>query len=180
MQKGGAAAEDRESPVRVTIVVAVAENGVIGRDNALPWHLPEDLRRFKTLTWGKPVIMGRLTHESIGRPLPGRRNIVLSRDAGYTARGCETAQSLDDALGGLSGEVMVIGGAGVYREALPRAERIEMTRVHRSFDGDTKFPELDRAEWREAECIRHPPSDGRNYAISFVRLERSGTAATVR
>lgn len=105
-QPSGPLADDEAKLARVTIIVAVAENGVVGRNNVLPWRLPEDLRRFKALTLGKPVIMGRLIHESMGRPLPGRRNIVLSRDAGYPAPGCETARSLDEALAKLSGEVM--------------------------------------------------------------------------
>ena len=135
----------------LTLVVARADNGVIGRDGQLPWHLPEDLKRFRRLTLGKPVVMGRRTYDSIGKPLPGRRNIVLTRQLGWRADGVETAVTLDDALALAADtpEVAIIGGATVYAEALPRADRIELTEVHAAPAGDTFFPPLDPARWRE-------------------------------
>lgn len=143
----------------LSLIVAAAENGCIGRGGDLPWHIPEDLRHFKRLTMGRPVVMGRKTWESIekrlGGPLPGRENIVLSR----------SGLSLDDALAGREGEVFVIGGAQIYALALPRADRIYLTRVHRSVKGDTFFPELDATQW--AETAR----DDRD-GFSFLTLER--------
>ena len=138
-----------EVGVRLTLVVAASDNHVIGREGGLPWHIPEDLKRFRQLTWGKPVLMGRRTFEAIGRPLPGRRNIVISRQPGLEIEGCEMAATVDDALALVSGqpEVMVIGGGEIYRALLPRADCIEMTRVHDNVEGDTCFPELDPKEW---------------------------------
>jgi len=139
---------------RISLIVAMARNRVIGRDGALPWHLPEDLRHFRELTMGKPIVMGRLTHESIGRPLPGRDNIVVSRNREWSVPGCEVVGSLDAALeraallAGADGEVMIIGGARIYAAALPRAERIYLTRVEDDIDGDTRFPELDTGVWQ--------------------------------
>ena len=126
----------------LSVIVAVADNGVIGRDNALPWHLPEDLRYFKRVTLGKPIVMGRRTFESIGRPLPGRTNIVISRDPGFAAVGIEVAASLDAALQLASGaaEVVVIGGAEIYRLAIPRADRLYVTEVHTEPAGDALLP----------------------------------------
>jgi dihydrofolate reductase len=148
--------------MRVSLIVAMAENGVIGRDGDLPWRISEDLKRFKEITMGKPIVMGRKTWESIGRPLPGRPHIVISRDPAYEvvgAEGVDVVASLEAALaraGELikSGaveidEVMIIGGAEIYRLALGRADRIYLTEVHRDIEGDTVFPDFDRAEWRE-------------------------------
>lgn len=160
----------------ISLVAAVADNGVIGAEGKMPWHLPADLAHFKQLTLGKPVLMGRLTWESIGRPLPGRRNLVLSRDPGWRADGADRVGSLDEALRATcesgAGELMVIGGAEVYRQALPRAARIYMTRVHAEPWGDTLFPELDPDAWQEVSR-RERLSDGRNsWDLTFVTLER--------
>jgi len=164
--------------VRVALVVAVAENGVIGRAGDLPWRLREDLRRFRRLTAGHVVIVGRRTQESImrrlGGPLPGRRTIVLSRQAGYRLPGCETAQTLDGALQLARGEeeIYVIGGAEVYREALPRSDRIYLTRVHAEVDGDTFFPSLNPEEWRVTPIGHHPKDPENEYDCTFELLER--------
>ncbi len=166
----------------LSLIVAAAANDVIGVDNRLPWHLPEDLRRFRAITIGKPIVMGRRTHESIGRALPGRRNIVLSRKAGYAAEGCEVAGGLDDALALVeeTEEVMVIGGAALYRESLPVARRIYLTRLHRAFEGDTRFPSLDNADWRAVEREDFPAADGREFGYSYLTLERRAAAPTAR
>ena len=158
---------------RVTLVVAVADNGVIGRDGTLPWRLPDDLKRFKQTTLGKPVLMGRKTWDSIGRPLPGRRNIILSTRPGFTAAGADVFPTLDAALHACAGEpeVMVIGGAEIYRVALPLATRIHLTRVHAAPEGDT-FLELPLDGWRELSREDHPADDRHAHPFSFVTLER--------
>ncbi len=157
----------------VSLIVAVAANGVIGRDGHLPWRIPTDLRFFKEKTMGKPVVMGRKTFQSIGRALPGRRNIVLTRDARFTANDVLVAHDLDEALASVSeaGEVMIIGGAEVYLLALPRADRIYLTKVKLDADGDTYFPTLDYRAWSETACEDHP-AEGDAPAFSFVTLER--------
>ncbi len=162
----------------ISFVVARADNGVIGRDNALPWHLPADLKHFKRLTVGKPVVMGRKTFESIGKPLPGRHNIVLTRDAGWRAEGVTVVANLAEAVAaaGLdpktrAEEVMIIGGAAVYAEALPIATRVYLTEVHAAPEGDTSLPPFDPARWRETAREDHPAEEGRP-AYSFVTLER--------
>ena len=136
----------------ISLVVAAATNGVIGRDGALPWRLSDDLRRFKVLTMGKPIVMGRLTHESIGVPLPGRQNIVITRDADYVAEGCDVVMSPDAALeaAGSADEIMIIGGEQIYKEFLPMADRVYMTRVAAAVDGDARFPELAATEWSQS------------------------------
>lgn len=158
----------------LSLIVAMDEDRVIGRDGAMPWHLPADLKHFKETTLGKPVIMGRKTFESIGRALPGRRNIVLSRNPEYGAEGCETVASLEDALALCAGadEVMVIGGEKVFAETLPLADRIYLTRVHGHFHGDTRFPAFDHDEWEVAH-IHNRPADERNpYPLTFIELHR--------
>jgi dihydrofolate reductase len=148
---------------RLALVVAVAENGVIGNANKLPWHLPADLKHFKAITWGKPVIMGRKTFQSIGRPLPGRDNIVISRSRRWDAGGVTVVPDLDTALAVAeraaaarqADEIMVIGGAQIYALTLPRADRIYYTKVHLSPAGDTLFPELDPVIWRETSREHH-------------------------
>lgn len=164
----------RESNVKLTIVVAASANNVIGWQGSLPWHLPEDLRRFRRLTWGKPLLMGRRTFEAIDRPLPGRRNIVISRRPGLEIEGCDVAATVDDALALVAAdpEVMVIGGGEIYRALLPRTDCIEMTRVHVEVEGDTFFPELDPDEWRMAASEEHPAGEGRPVGFTFQRLER--------
>lgn len=156
----------------VSLIAAMAENRAIGRDNALPWHLPADMRRFVSLTRGKPIIMGRHSHEAIGRALPERCNIVLSRDRIFQAPGCTVVHDIRSALAAAAGaeEVMVIGGEQIYRLFLPRADRIYLTVVHASFTGDAFFPELDASEWMEA-CRQERQADSRNpYALTFLTL----------
>lgn len=158
----------------ISLIVAAAHDGVIGREGGMPWHLPADLRHFKALTLGKPVLMGRKTLQSIGRPLPGRRNIVISRDQGFRPHGVETARSLDEAIrmaGEGCGEIMVIGGGEIYRAALPLARRIYLTEIDMAVTGDTHFPDLPRPLWREAARQDFPAADGRP-GYSFVLLER--------
>jgi dihydrofolate reductase len=158
----------------LSLIVAVADNGVIGRGGALPWHLPDDLAHFRRTTLGKPVIMGRRTFVSIGRPLPGRQNVVLSRDPEFRARGCLVARNLDEALGlhSTAPEQIVIGGASLYEEALPRAQRIYLTRVHASPPGDVYFPKLDPGEWGESLVSRHESDARHAHAFSIYLLVR--------
>jgi dihydrofolate reductase len=156
----------------VTLVLAMAENGVIGKDGAIPWRIADDLRRFKRLTVGKTVVMGRKTWDSLPRkPLPDRGNIVVTRQADWAADGAVRASSLDEALtkAGSAAEVMVIGGGEIYREALRRADRIELTKVHRAFDGDARFA-FDENDWRETAREDHATPDG--LAYSYVTLVR--------
>ncbi len=165
--------------MRLTLVVAAAENGVIGRDGALPWHLPADLKHFKRSTLGKPILMGRKTHQSIGRALPGRLNLVLTRQQDYAAPGCELVHSLDEAVARAerdgAGELMIIGGAGLYREALPRAERILLTRVHGAFEGDTRLPAFSPVDWYEVSRSRREADAANPVAMSFIELVRRRT-----
>lgn len=156
----------------IFLVVAVAANGVIGRDGAMPWHLPNDLRHFKALTTGKPMIMGRKTFESLPGLLPGRRHIVLTRDRTWAEDGAEVASSPEEAIALANApHIAVIGGAEIYRQFLPYADRIEWTEVLAEPEGDTRFPDFDRAEWREAARETHP-ADGRLPGFAFVTLLR--------
>ncbi|HKS57975.1 MAG TPA: type 3 dihydrofolate reductase [Steroidobacteraceae bacterium] len=161
----------------ISIIVALAGNGVIGSDNRLPWHLPDDLKRFKALSLGKPIVMGRRTFESIGRPLPGRTNIVVSRQPGLAIAGTLVAQSLDAALAaaGAAPEVVIIGGAEIFRQALPRTDVIHMTRVHALVAGDVVFPDLDPAQWRETAVEHHAADERHQYAFTFVTLQRAAS-----
>jgi dihydrofolate reductase len=164
----------------LSIIVAAARNGVIGRNNALPWHLPEDLRYFKRVTMGKPVVMGRKTFEAIRRPLPGRTNIVISRQPGYRAEGLRVVASLEQALALAADiavidgaeELMVIGGAEIYRAALPLAQRIYLTEVDAEVEGDAFLPLIDWSEWREISRQAFGADDGHPYPYSFVVYER--------
>lgn len=160
--------------MRIALIVAMAENGVIGRAQKLPWHLPDDLQHFKALTIGKPILMGRRTFASIGRALPGRRNLVLSRAARAPVSGVEVVHSLDEAieLCGAAPELCVIGGAELYALALPRATHIYLTRVRASIEGDVHFPQLDPGQWRETARSEHMIDSRHEYAMSFVTLER--------
>lgn len=161
------------SPPVLTLIAAVAKNRVIGHENTLPWQLPEDLRHFKTLTLGHPIIMGRKTWASIGRPLPGRTNIVITRDPGFTANGVMVVHSLQDAIDRATvgtDEIFIIGGAEIYRQALPLARRLQLTEIDRDYTGDTFFPEWDRLEWIETRRECHQSGDGSGYA--FVTYER--------
>lgn len=166
--------------MRISLVVAVAENGVIGHGNTLPWHLPADLQRFKSLTLGKPIVMGRKTHESIGRPLPGRTNIIVSRQAGLQFEGCIVVGSLAAAIAaaGQVDEVAVIGGAEIYAQALSSADVIYLTRVHASVIGDTLFPALSADEWHERTVETHAADERHAFAFSFIELVRIRGAGT--
>ncbi len=158
----------------LTLIVARARNGVIGRDNTLPWRLPEDLAHFKRTTMGAPVIMGRKTWESIGRPLPGRRNIVVSRNAGLRLEGAEVAGSLEDALRLCVGveQVFLIGGAQLYAEALPSADRLIVTEIDADIEGDAYFPQIDPQRWIVTERERHH-SEANGFDYAFVTYERA-------
>jgi len=165
--------------MRLSIIVAAAENGVIGRNNALPWHLSEDLQHFKRLTLGKPILMGRKTFESIGRPLPGRTNIVISTNPDYQPDGVRVVGSLPDALALAESialidgaeELMVIGGAQIYAEALTRAQRLYLTRVHAEVEGDAFLPAIDWSQWHEIARERHAAVPPNPYDYSFVVYE---------
>lgn len=168
--------------IPVTLVVAAARNGVIGRGGALPWRLPSDLKRFKALTLGKPVVMGRKTFQSIGRPLPGRPNLVITRDVAFDAPGIRVFPGLDPALAAARAmaaqaqisEVCVIGGADVYAQALPLAARIHLTRVDLAPDGDAYFPEPDPAVWIEVAREDVAAGPGDDCGFSLITLERAG------
>ncbi len=158
----------------VSLVVAAAENGVIGRDNGMPWHLPGDLKHFKALTLGRHLLMGRRTFESIGRPLPGRTTLLLTRDPDFAPAGVIVVRSVEAALGvaAAAGAELVIGGGGqVYRLALPFVQRIHLTRIHAVIDGDTRFPDLG-PQWREVARLEHPADERHAQAMSFITLER--------
>ena len=157
---------------RIYLVAAVAANGVIGVDGRLPWHLPEDLKHFKKLTLGHPVIMGRKTWESLGKALPGRENIVVTSQPGYEAPGAAVASSLGAALALCAGEpvAFVIGGERLFVDSLPVAAGIVLTEIQRDFAGDTWFPDFDRAAWREAQREAHTAADGMRF--DFVLYER--------
>jgi dihydrofolate reductase len=169
--------------MEIVLVAAIGENRVIGRDNGLPWRLKSDLKHFRAATMGHPILMGRRTYLSVGRPLPGRTNIVISRDPGFAAPGIVVAPSLAAALETARGDalrrganaIMVTGGAGLFAETMSTADRLEITRVHLSPDGDTFFPEIDPQMWREAARVAHPagPEDDAAFdVISYVRTAR--------
>ncbi len=168
------------SSPKVVLVAAVAENGVIGRDNALPWRLKSDLQHFRRLTIGRPVVMGRKTYESIGKPLKDRTNIVITRDPAYAAEGIVVAHSFDkamqiahdDAKERGADEIAVIGGSGVFNESLPIADRLEITEVHAAPEGDTFFPPIDKQLWREIARVRHPAAPQDDADVSFITYER--------
>ena len=158
----------------ISIIVAVAKDGVIGGGNRLLWHIPEDLKRFKAVTMGHPVVMGRKTWESIGRPLPGRRNVVITRDRDYKPAGAEIAHSLGEAIGMLPGgeEIFVIGGGEIYRQAMPLAGRLYITYVEAEFDGDTVFPEIDENEWEAVSRERHEEGTEFPHPFEYVDYVR--------
>jgi len=153
----------------LALIAAVSDNGVIGRDGSLPWHIPEDLAFFKRSTMGHAILMGRRTYESVGRPLPGRRNIVISRRPGLVIPGCDVAGSVGEAIAmaraGGDDEPRIVGGAGIYAEALPLATRLILTEVHQVVEGDTYFPAFDRSEWQEVERVEAQ-------GVSFTTLAR--------
>ncbi|MFY9326793.1 MAG: dihydrofolate reductase [Georgfuchsia sp.] len=161
----------------LTLIAAVARNGTIGRDNTLPWRLPEDLKHFKALTIGHPIVMGRKTWESLGRPLPGRLNIVVTRDTAYHAEGATVVNSLQDALHLVidAEELFVIGGAEIYRLALPLADRLQLTELDADFDGDTHFPAFARSAWHETARVQHRADAGYDYAFVTYELRTQST-----
>ena len=166
---------------RIAIVAAVARNRVIGRSNALPWRLPDDLKHFKRLTLGHPIVMGRRTWESLPGILPERRHVVVTRDPTYRAPGAEVVHSLDEAVVAAGGdEVLVVGGADLYAQALPLAQRLYLTVVDADVEGDAWFPVLDSAQWREVARDAHPADDRHAYPFSFVTLERVESAPANR
>jgi dihydrofolate reductase len=158
----------------VSLIVAASANNVIGVQGKLPWRLPADLKRFKEITTGKPIVMGRLTWDSIGRPLPNRQNIIISRNPDFAAPGCDVVGSPDAAIeaAGAAGEVMIIGGGHIYREFLSRADRIYMTRVDVEIDGDAHFPSLPENDWCETDRESFPAQDGQDHAFDFIVMER--------
>jgi dihydrofolate reductase len=158
----------------ISLIAAVANNGVIGVDNSLPWRLPADLQHFKSITMGKPIIMGRRTWESLPGLLPGRRHIVITRNQDYRADGCELVHSVDEALQvvGDVPEVMIVGGGGLYRQMLSRADRLYLTLVDVDLTGDTFFPEIDWREWQEVSRNSHPADERNQYAYTFIVLNR--------
>jgi dihydrofolate reductase len=162
---------------RLSLIVAVARNGVIGRDNRLPWHIPEDLKRFRARTMGHHIIMGRRTWESIGRPLPGRTSVVVTRDRDYSAPGAKVVHSLAEAVAACAGddEAFVIGGAEIYREALLHADRLYLTEVLADYPGDVSFPPLG-AEWREVSR-EEPRRNAAEVGVAYVVYERRRDAA---
>ncbi len=165
---------------KILLLAAISENGVIGRGNGLPWRLKSDLQHFRALTWGKPVIMGRKTYLSIGKPLAGRTTIVVSRDRAFAAPGILVAPSLDAALAAARGDalrrgadaIVVAGGADVYAQALPLASRLVITRVHSRVEGDARFPAIDPDIWRETARSEQAPAAGDAAAFAFVTYER--------
>jgi dihydrofolate reductase len=155
------------------MIAAMANNRVIGRDNQMPWHLPADLQHFKKITTGKPVIMGRKTFESIGRPLPGRRNIIITRNNNYKAEGIETVLTPDAAIAlvGDVEEVMIIGGGNIYKQFLPQAERLYLTFIDLDVDGDTQFPDYTQvANWEAKEELLNLPDEKNKSSYKFVTL----------
>ncbi|MDR3119647.1 MAG: dihydrofolate reductase [Mediterranea sp.] len=154
----------------VSIIVAATENNMIGGNNQLPWRLPDDMKRFKAITTGHTVIMGRKTYDSMGKALPNRRNIIISRDAALKIEGCETANSLEDALrlSANEKEVFVIGGGQIYKQAWDKADKLYLTRVHTEKEGDTFIPEIRADEWIEESSEFHPADDKHPYACSFI------------
>lgn len=161
--------------MRIAIIVAQTDDRVIGIKNRLPWNLPADMQWFRQHTLGKPVIMGRLTYESIGKPLPKRINVVVTRDKAYQAEGCTVVGSIDEALQAVADakEAMIIGGASFYEQMLPRADRLYLTWVHADIDGDAWFPPIDRSEWQTIERQERTVDEKNQYALTFEVLERA-------
>lgn len=162
------------SSLNISICVAMAENRVIGIENKMPWHLTADLKNFKKITMGKPILMGRKTFESIGRPLPGRKNIIISRNHDYLQQGCEVHHSIDTALKSCAEyeEIMIIGGSDFYRSMLPKATHLYLTLIHAEFSGDTFFPEFNWNDWQEIDRMDIKDDANVSFAYSFIVLER--------
>ncbi len=160
--------------MKVSLIVAKALGDVIGANNQLPWHLSDDLKRFKALTWGKPILMGRKTYESIGRPLPGRTNIVLTHDIAYLAPGCVVVSSLEQAFKAAEQfeELMVIGGEKVYALCLPFATKLYITQIEKAFEGDAKFPKIDLSDWQEMDKQTVPISESNEFTYHYLQYEK--------
>ena len=164
----------------LSMIVATADNNIIGRDNDMPWHLPADLAYFKKITLGKPIIMGRKTFESIGRPLPGRRNIVISRDVNYQAQGIDSVTSVAQALALVNGsdgsegvdEIMVIGGGAIYAHCLPKADRLYVTHIKATIDGDTQFPHYDDGSWQKISSDVRESDEKNAHQLDYCVYER--------
>jgi dihydrofolate reductase len=164
--------------MNVSLIVALDRNRVIGLNNEIPWRLPADLKHFRKMTMGKPIIMGRRTYESIGRPLTGRHNIIVTRNRGYQAEGCTIVHSVEEALTiSNGGEVMVIGGAQLYEQFLPIAKRLFMTLLETEFEGDSYFPEVSGREWVEISRETYGPDDKNPYQYHFIIMERRDAVA---
>ncbi|MFQ1846914.1 type 3 dihydrofolate reductase [Aeromonas veronii] len=162
--------------MKISMIAAMAHDRVIGKDNQMPWHLPADLAHFKRVTLGKPILMGRKTFESIGRPLPGRRNLVISRNPDYQAEGIEVVGSVEAALALLAGssveELMVIGGGHLYAEMLPSADCLYLTRIDLAVEGDTRFPAFDDGQWQRVDCESHSADEKNPHPYSFETWQR--------
>lgn len=160
--------------MKLSIIAAMSQNRVIGKDNQLPWHIPADFKHFRDITMGKPILMGRKTYESIGKPLPGRTNIIITNNPDYRAEGCIIVHSIEDALDKAKDneEVMIIGGASFYEQTLTMASRLYLTIIHEDFDGDAWFPEIDDKDWLETERTDNEPDENNPYPYSFVTLQR--------
>ena len=158
----------------ISFVVAMSKNRVIGKDNSIPWNMPADFKHMRELTIGKPLIMGRKTHESIGKPLPNRTNIILTRDKNYKSEGCTVVHSVEDALNAAEGakEAIIFGGEDIYKLFLSKADKMYLTIIDAEIDGDTYFPEFKLANWEEIYHIHHPKDDRHTHDFSFVTLEK--------
>lgn len=163
--------------MKISLIVATSENDVIGKDGSIPWHIPADLKHFKTLTMGHHIIMGRKTYESIGKPLPGRINIILTKNPGYKADGCIVADSLQKAINiareQKNSEVFIIGGEEIFKLVLPMADRVYLTRVHEKFDGDAYLPKLDPVKWKQVSCQVHLRDEQNPYPFDFCVYEKN-------
>ena len=160
--------------MQLSIIVAMDRNRVIGNNDSLPWHISADLKNFKKITMGKPIVMGRKTHESIGRPLPGRENIIITRDKTYQAEGCTVLNSIDEIFEHCKDdeEVMITGGSEIYKHTLEQATRLYLTEVHTEVEGDTFFPDFDRKEWKEVAREAFTADERNDFDYSFVLLEK--------
>ncbi|MCU7842584.1 MAG: type 3 dihydrofolate reductase [Candidatus Thiodiazotropha sp. (ex Monitilora ramsayi)] len=165
---------EQDAP-KISLIVAMDKNGVIGRDNRLPWRLPADLSHFKQVTMGKPIVMGRKTWESLPGVLPGRKHIVITRDQAYRAESCTVVHSAEEAIAeaGNVAEIMIVGGGAIYKELLPKADRLYLTLVDVEVDGDAYFPQIDWDAWREMSRDSHPADEKNPYAYTFLELERT-------
>lgn len=159
--------------MKISLIAAMSKTGVIGKDNQMPWHLPADLKYFKSVTMGKPIIMGRKTYESLGRPLPGRENIILSRNTGFQAEGCTVIHHIDE-LNKVTAadEIMIIGGADIFTAFLPLASHLYLTEVSCEVDGDTWFPEFDTTDWEISVIQTHHADDKNPCDLRFLRYDR--------